>query len=219
MAKGIQFRELTESSESYSESGIRVYELSVAESTLGFLYVDPGSYSIAWEGSFDFHSVHSEASSFISHQTQLETRRFLGHTKPEVARAYVSLIFLGESRRLEKYDLEDALDCQEYKKRLIEPHKISFIRYDFLVPVSRFLFQCSLTAENPDSTPNHDRELAIQLPRPVPLSEASLKWILDRHVLGDALTKKIDLATSVAQLSQLVVSRSDIRSDDTFFTV
>jgi hypothetical protein len=215
LAKGIQFRDITER---YAETGIRVYELSVVETTFGYLYLDPGSYSIVWEGIFDFHSVHSEAKSFIAHQTPLETKRFLGHTKPE-ANVFVSFILLDESRRLEEYDLQEPDQYRAYLKRLIEPDKISFARYDFLVRVSQFIFNCSLTAENPNSTPNHDRELAIKLPRPVPLSEASLKWILDRHVLGDALNKNLDLETSVAQLSRLVVSRSDPRSEDKSFAV
>lgn len=204
MTRDIRFRELTESSE---DTGTSVYEIRVQEELLGFLYLDPDSYTVSWKGSLDFHKLGNEAFDFLSLQTRPEKRFMFRHSRPE-ARVLVSFILSDEPPDLVEYNLDDPIQHKQYDNTLNDPNRISFARYDFQVQGSQFVYNCTFTAENPESTADQDSELAIQLPRPLPLSEESFKWIIDRHVSTRSLSDNLDLGRSVERLSDLVCSRS-----------
>jgi hypothetical protein len=201
LARVIQLRELQKPSE---DGGFSAYELRLDDELLGFLHLDPGSYAVVWKGTFDFHKVGEAAFDFLSLQTKAERRRWFGRSSRPDAKAFVSFILTGKDPELVEFNLDDPIQQEAYDKTLRDSDRISFARFDFEAHLSQMVLNCTFTAENTDSTGCHGSELAIQLPRPLPLSEESFKWILDRHVSAESLAGNVDLGACVAMLSHVV---------------
>lgn len=204
MSEAIQFHRLLEPHEMSAETNVGVYQLNVSNILLGYLYVDPGSYSIAWKSRLNFRNVEKEALAFLTHQIQGE-KRFLIHFNKPTYQITASLIISNGSDELVTFRFDEPAQFNQYQGIIGEPSKVSFARYDFHVQVSKFVFDCAFTAENPL---RNNGELAIQLPRALPLSEETLRWIIERHAETESLIHRVDLESSITILSRLISSRS-----------
>ena len=199
MLEVVTYRNLTEPTEEIEEQGAQVYKLDVDNIPLGFLYLTPDSYTLAWNGLLDFRKVDDEARGFFYRQLDEQKKSFfeVSHYNHETK---VSLIV---KDRLLKYSLNDPEQLREYAELLRRDGAVSFIRYDFLVRESPLRF--GFTAENPHGTPHDDCELAVMLPRSQPVTRSLLRWIISRHTLSRHLRElDIDLKASGDRLSELV---------------
>jgi len=196
MIRKLTIEEVTRSNEE-GDNQANIFYLRVGDIDFGYLYLTADNYTLAWDGSLDFEYLDETARYYL--YKQLDATKTIFSFSLERYTTEASLIVSGE---LKKFQFAHVKQPEEYRQVLADPNQISFARYDFKLESLPHTY--SFTAENPACTPQKDREMAILLPRSLPLTKSTLRWVVGNHVSFRELKLAVDYHYTSALLDKLI---------------
>lgn len=214
MTNSIDCYPLSKFQERYPDRKLFAYALDFKNKikfSFGFLYVEQGYYTIAWDGFIDFSTL--ETAALVSLPTILHETRKIPNLKEakSVFNIKAHLIVDGDETQLIQCELGYKKSPPEYNKFLSQPKKIKFARYDVVDIMPSSTFSYSISAENPfDRHTQHEyKEVAVRQPIDQPITELFLDWIIRRHSANPQYEGKVSLEKSVSKIWKCVLSNSN----------
>jgi hypothetical protein len=180
-------RRLLSSSEQYSDSAKRIYEIRIIDNQrpFGYLHITPEARALVWDGTIKFANLERRVLNDLRHrifQDQLDTQE---------QECYAVACLILSSQELVRYDLRDPKMRKRCLSVVSRPNHVRFARFDVQDQFEHPNVQYSFTAENARFKATSYGELALRLTLGLQWSAAVISWVFQHHSLPYTLLRSV----------------------------